>query len=126
MLGQGHIPHLGPLAVHRFGQRLVSGPACSVLRALAGRVMRPYMTHQQWHAQLPAQGPAMAFKNIGGLLQAMVNVHGSDLPRPTPDTSEQQGGGVGSTAQCHCQRQARAEDSQRLIQLGRHASGPTR
>jgi hypothetical protein len=53
----------------------------------------------QGHLQLFTQNLAVACKLISIGLQTMVNVNGSDLPWPPPDTSHEQCGGICTAAE---------------------------
>jgi hypothetical protein len=53
----------------------------------------------QGHMQLMTYLLAMLCKMIGSLLQAVVNVDGPHLTRPLLNTGQQQGCGVGTTAE---------------------------
>jgi hypothetical protein len=69
---------------------------------------------------LLAQITAMRLKSIGRILQAVVNVHRPHLPRPAAGAGQEQGGRVGTAAEGHCKRKARAEISQGLFEGLRH------
>jgi hypothetical protein len=80
--------------------------------------------HQQRQAQMFTQCAAMRFKAIGGILQAVVDVHRPHLPRPAPGASQKQGGGVGTATEGDRKRKARAETSQGLFKGLSHVRKP--
>ena len=66
-------------------------------------VLGLHTVHHQGHLPACAQGLAMLGEGVGRGLQAMVDVHRPDLPRPALGASDQHGAGVGPTAQGHHQ-----------------------
>ena len=65
MLGECDAVHLGPLALHCFGQSRITCFAGSVFGALALGMARLHLSHGQRHVQLLAQRSAMRFKRVG-------------------------------------------------------------
>jgi hypothetical protein len=57
-----------------------------------------YPSHRQRNAPLSAKVTAMLFKPVGCRLHTMVNVQGMHLTRPLLSASQEQGGGVSTTA----------------------------
>jgi hypothetical protein len=115
MLGQRNVVHLGPLAWHRFGQGRITCFAGSVFGALTRGMACLHPSHGQRHVHLLTQRTAMRFKSVSRDLQAVVNVHRPQLPRPAAGTGQQQSRGVCPTAEGHRKRKARAEISQGLF-----------
>ena len=96
MLTQQHRLHAQRTGA--IGQRAVAGIAGGVFRALTALVPGVDPGGVQGHAQAGAYSAAMRRKAIGCSLQTVVNMNGTDLPRPPSASCQQQSGGVGAAA----------------------------
>ena len=91
-------------------KRLVTGPARSILGALAWCVAAIDLSHRQRHIKLRAKCPAMLLEFVGRSLYAMVNMEGMHLPGPFFGASQQQCRRISSAAVGHDQRQRRRKN----------------
>ena len=66
----------------------------------------------------------MVFKRIGGALQPMVDVDGTDLAWPFFHAGQQQSHGVGTATQCYGQGEVWMERGNGLFDSVRHAQKP--
>jgi hypothetical protein len=76
--------------VNRLTQGQVAGSSGCIFGTLSSFVSGVHFAHHQGHLPLLTQGAAMCFKQIGCILQTMVNVHSPHLPRPALNAGPQQ------------------------------------
>ena len=109
MLRQRHVFHALQIwmRMHCLAQGPVTRSARSIFRALSWCMLGVDLALHQGHLPLVAQLLAMLCKLVSSLLQAMVNVNSPHLPRPFLDTSQKQGGGIGTATERNGDRQGR-------------------
>ena len=126
MLGQHHMANLAaPVLLQHVFDAGVSGVAGGFFGAFAAGVLGLHVMHHQGHLPARTQGFAVLGKLVGSRLQAMVDVHRPDLPRPALGASEQHGRRVGTATQGHHQGRQRVQGLQGLGQrvIGWGAAG---
>jgi hypothetical protein len=92
MLRQGNVLRALQIwvLVNRLTQGQVAGSSGCIFGTLSSFVSGVHFAHHQGHLPLLTQGAAMCFKQIGCILQTMVNVHSPHLPRPALNAGPQQ------------------------------------
>ena len=117
MLGQHHMAQAtAPMLLQYSSDACIPRVAGGFFGALAAGVLGLHTVHHQGHLPACAQGLAMLGKVVGRCLQAVVDVHRPDLPRPALGASDQHGAGVGPTAQGHHQGRQMVQGLQGLGQ----------
>jgi hypothetical protein len=92
MLGQQHMAQTtAPMLLQHGLNAHISGVAGGFFGAFTAGVVGLHVVHHQGHLPARAQGLAMLGEGVCSGLQAVVDVHRLDLPRPALGASEQHG-----------------------------------
>jgi hypothetical protein len=102
---------------NRVAQGAVTCSARCIFWALTLCILRIDFANDQWNLQAITQLLTMRCKMVGSLLQAMVNVNRTNLPRPLLRASAKQRRGIGTTAESNGHGQFR------LKAVGQQAHG---
>jgi hypothetical protein len=92
MLRQGNVLYTLQIRMllDRLTQGKIAGSSGCIFGTLSRFVSGIHFAHHQGHLPLLTQGAAVRFKQIGSILQTMVNVHSPHLPRPALNAGPQQ------------------------------------